>query len=273
MDNNPQNTPQPQDNPPEPVPTIPPEAELPQFQTAEPVPIMPIEPIQSQFEPNGPNPEKPAKKSKKMLIIIIAIVAVVSVVIFLSFNSKKLTPVKVKTLAGELGKEVELKNNSELPKSYTDPSLIVSFDAPDYHQTSDGYSRLFQAQDYFIIFCRGGEEKDMPLSEINDYNFQTFQYSTGTKVSFGIPQKMVVETSMEKTINDIGTLRFEGFINYYQSYNNKETDNYVMGYNFFVKGIPVQLLGVSTDKDKKPATTENIIKDIDAMMQTVKIKE
>lgn len=263
MDNNPQNIPQPQFNAPEPVtPT-------------EPVPVAPSEPANSPTFPTEPAPTQPPKKSKKNLIIILIVIAILLIggglvgAILLMPKEELIGQNETNTSKSTGSTAV----NSQLPKSYKDPTLLVSFLAPDYLQTSDGYSQLFTTKNYFIIFCRGGEKKEMPLAEINEYNLKTFEYSTDTERKFGKPQDMTTESSEEMTINGIDTLRFEGSIHYLQSFNNTETDNYVMGYTFFVKGIPSQLLGVSTDADKKPETAENIKKDIDAMMQTIKISE
>lgn len=245
----------------------------PQFNAPEPTPVAPSEPANPPTFPSEPDPIQSPKKPKKKLIIILIIIAILLIgggvagAIFLMPKKESISQNDTNTLKPTGSTNV----NSQLSKSYKDTELLVSFLAPDYHQTSDGYSRLFTANDYFIIFCRGGEKKEMLLSEINDYNFQTFEYSIGTKIAVGRAQTMTTLSSKEMTINGIDTLRFEGSIHYLQSFNNTETDNYVMGYNFFVKGIPVQLLGVSTDADKKPDTAESIKKDLDAMMQTLKI--
>lgn len=165
------------------------------------------------------------------------------------------------------------EKNSELPILYTDPNLQASFNAPDYIQSTNGASKIFTANGYFIIFCRGGDEKSISLTEINDYNLQVFDYSTSSESRYGNPKKIVSETTKEITINGIDMLRFVGYINYKDLFTERETDGFAMGYTLIVKGVPCQLIGAITELEQSQATKDKLTKDVDAMIQTIKINQ
>lgn len=114
MDNDPQSTPQPQFNAPEPEPVMP----------TEPVPAARPEPANSPTFPIEPVPTQPPKKSKKKLIIFLIIIAILlagggvagALILFpdlLSKNSTSVTTSKAKTTATATSKTTS-KTTEEL---------------------------------------------------------------------------------------------------------------------------------------------------------------
>lgn len=261
-------------------PNIEPEIAPEPIQQSIPTPPSPETPPTTPFEP-----EKPVKKSKKKLMIIMIVIALLLISggaasAILLLPKKTAAPSSTGSPANTITDAGDIKDKTEWPR-YKDSLLGFSIESPRSHivrQLSYGASEEFnirlstddQAEgegEIDIVILRGGEQSDVPLSEINSFNAKVLGYVVTDATS------ITSETSENMTINGVDTVRFIGRIHYFNSFNNKEFDDYVMGYSFYVEGIPVQLIGFSSDLSSNQEIEDAIIKEVDTMMQTINISE